>query len=160
MAAAVVYGIVHDQITARICVEYFTIGHPPLFDTDDPTRLGIGWGIAATWWVGLLLGLVLAVAARAGSRPKRSALDLIRPITWLLVIMGGCAAVAGGVGWWLADHGVVVLRGNLADRIPGDRQVRFLADAWAHSTSYLVGFVGGMALAVRVWLSRRNAPAA
>ena len=32
----VTYGIVHDQITARICVEYFTIGHPPVFDTDDP----------------------------------------------------------------------------------------------------------------------------
>ena len=36
----VTYGIVHDQITARICVEYFTIGHSPGFDTDDPTLLG------------------------------------------------------------------------------------------------------------------------
>ncbi|MFI5379272.1 MAG: hypothetical protein ACHRHE_08245 [Tepidisphaerales bacterium] len=32
--AAVCYGIVHDQVTARICVEYFTIGHPPVFLTD------------------------------------------------------------------------------------------------------------------------------
>ena len=36
----VTYGVVHDQITARICVEYFTIGHPQVFDTDDPTLLG------------------------------------------------------------------------------------------------------------------------
>jgi hypothetical protein len=28
IASAVGYGIVHDQITARICIEYFTIGHP------------------------------------------------------------------------------------------------------------------------------------
>jgi hypothetical protein len=27
---AVAYGIVHDQITARVCVEYFTIEHEPL----------------------------------------------------------------------------------------------------------------------------------
>jgi hypothetical protein len=44
--SAVAYGIVHDQISARICVEYFTIGHPPIFDTDDSTLLGIGWGFA------------------------------------------------------------------------------------------------------------------
>ena len=54
--AAVSYGIAHDQVTARVCVEYFTVGHPTMFDTDDPTRLGLGWGIIATWWVGLLLG--------------------------------------------------------------------------------------------------------
>ena len=46
--AAVLYGIAHDQITARICVEYFTIGHPPIFGTDDATLLGLGWGIFAT----------------------------------------------------------------------------------------------------------------
>ena len=33
VASAAVYGIVHDQVTARICVEYFTIGHAPVFDT-------------------------------------------------------------------------------------------------------------------------------
>lgn len=35
--AAIVYGICHDQVTARVCVEYFTIGHPPIFHTDSPT---------------------------------------------------------------------------------------------------------------------------
>ncbi|MFO0941023.1 MAG: hypothetical protein U0930_09660 [Pirellulales bacterium] len=35
----------HDQITARICIEYFTIGHPRIIPTDDPTILGIVWGI-------------------------------------------------------------------------------------------------------------------
>jgi hypothetical protein len=65
--AAVVYGIVHDQVTARVCVEYFTIGHPPVFHTDDPTLLGIGWGIIATWWVGAMLGAPLAIVARSPS---------------------------------------------------------------------------------------------
>jgi len=39
MASAITYGIIHDQVTARICVEYFTIGHPPIFGTEDPTLL-------------------------------------------------------------------------------------------------------------------------
>lgn len=37
----VLYGVLHDQITARICVEYFTIGHPPISPTSDPTLLGL-----------------------------------------------------------------------------------------------------------------------
>lgn len=53
--AAIGYGIIHDQVTARICVEYFTIGHPPIFHTDSPALLGVRWGILATWWVGLIL---------------------------------------------------------------------------------------------------------
>jgi hypothetical protein len=48
VAAAIVYGIVHDQITARICIEYFTIGHPRLIDSDSPTVLGLFWGVVAT----------------------------------------------------------------------------------------------------------------
>src|SRR6266545_7806607 len=89
--AAVVYGITQDQVTARVCVEYFTIGHLPLFETSSPTLLALGWGTVATWWVGLPLGLALSVAARAGSEPRRSARDLIRPIARLLGVVGACA---------------------------------------------------------------------
>lgn len=61
VAVAVVYDVLHDQVTARLCVEYFTIAHPPLFDTDDPTLLGLAWGALATWWVGLALGVALVL---------------------------------------------------------------------------------------------------
>src|ERR1700752_554669 len=80
MLAAVGYGIVHDQFTARVCVEYFTIGHPPIVNTDSPTLLGLGWGVLATWWVGLFLGIPLAVAARVGNRAKLSSGQLVRPV--------------------------------------------------------------------------------
>src|SRR5262245_58692875 len=118
VSAAVVYGIVHDQFTARICVEYFTIGHPPVFDTDNPTLIGIGWGFLATWWMGLLLGVPLAVAARAGSRPKRSLGSLTRPIVWLLGVMAIGAGIAGAIGWILATNGVVFLVGPIAHELP------------------------------------------
>src|SRR5690349_15487334 len=98
--ATVLYGILHDQITARICVEYFTIGHPPIFtfDTDDPTLLGLGWGVIATWWVGVLLGVPLACAARLGRAPKRSALSVLRPLLLLMIVSALCATIAGVFG--------------------------------------------------------------
>jgi len=158
IAAAVAYGIVHDQVTARVCVEYFTIGHPRIFPTDDPTLLGVGWGIIATWWVGLILGVPLALAARAGRRPPRGAKSLLRPIGWLLAVMGGCALAAGTIGWVLASGGSVVLIDPLATMVPRDRHVAFIADLWAHGASYLTGFIGGLVLGVVVWRARRSEP--
>ena len=155
--AAVCYGITHDQVTARVCVEYFTVGHPTVFNTDDPTLLGIGWGIIATWWVGLLLGIPLALVARAGSRPKRSVGSLVRPIASLLGVMAVCALVAGVVGWLLASSGAVFLVGSIAHELPPDRHVPFLADLWAHSASYLTGLVGGIVVMALVWRARGRA---
>ena len=154
IGSAVFYGIVHDQVTARICVEYFTIGHPPVFPTESLTLLGIGWGVIATWWVGLLLGVPLAVVARAGRRPKRCTRSLVRPIFGLLLIMGVSAALAGLAGYVLGRTGAVYLLEPLASLVPPDRHDRFLADAWAHSASYLVGFLGGIVVIVRVWRAR------
>jgi hypothetical protein len=155
--AAVVYGIVHDQITARICVEYFTIGHPPVFPTESPTLLGLGWGVIATWWVGLGLGLPLAIAARSGPGPKRDARSLVRPIAQLLVVMAVSATLAGLFGYSLARAGAIQLVDWLGEQVPPDRHARFLADGWAHGASYLVGFVGGLVVIARVWRSRRAA---
>src|SRR6266850_885955 len=99
VASAVVYGVLHDQVTARVCVEYFTVGHPPVFHTDNPTLLGIGWGIIASWWVGLLLGVPLAIAARAGIRPQRTARSLVCPIVILMGANAVGALIAGVAGW-------------------------------------------------------------
>ena len=51
----VIYGILHDQVTARLCVEYLTIFHAPIFGVNSPTtawhRLGypcnvVGWSVS------------------------------------------------------------------------------------------------------------------
>jgi H+/Cl- antiporter ClcA len=155
IASAVIYGILHDQVTARVCVEYFTIGHPPVFDTNSPTLLGLGWGIIATWWVGLLLGVPLAIAARAGHRPKKDVRSLIRPICKLLILMGVCALAAGIIGFLMARGGHLYLDEPLASRIPATSLARFQADWWAHLTSYFVGFIGGLVVIALNWQSRR-----
>jgi len=41
--AAVAYGVVHDQITVRVCLEYFTVNRASPV-TKTPTRLSSPWG--------------------------------------------------------------------------------------------------------------------
>jgi hypothetical protein len=155
VAAAALYGVIHDQITARICVEYFTIGHPPVFKTSSPTLLGLGWGVYATWWVGAILGGMLAVAARAGRDPKRMTRTMIKPVAILIAVMAVGATVAAVVGHALATRGVVVLHEQMASQVPADRHVAFITALWAHSASYTIAFVGGTLMVLMVWVSRR-----
>lgn len=156
VVAAIIYGIVHDQITARICVEYFTIGHPRLIDSESPTILGLFWGVVATWWVGLPLGLGLAVAARAGSRPQLDCRNLFRPILSLLGGMFLMATVAGLVGFITSRGGIFHLVEPMASRVPQGMHTAFLTDVWAHSASYLAGIVGGIALWIVTWRRRAH----
>ena len=154
--AACLYGIIHDQVTARICVEYFTIGHPRLIDSDSPTVLGLFWGVVATWWVGLPMGIGLAIASRAGSRAKLTCSQLIRPIGLLLCGMFGVAILAGFIGYITSKTGVFSLRPPLSTRVPDDKHVAFLTVGWAHSGSYLAGMIGGIVLCISTW--KRRAP--
>jgi hypothetical protein len=157
IVAAVIYGVVHDQITARISVEYFTIGHPPVFATDDPTVLGLGWGVIATWWVGLILGVLLALSSRVGSWPQSSAKQLVRPLGIMLAVVAVLAFIAGLIGYIAATHRWVWLLEPMASRVPEGRHVAFLTDLWAHLASYVGGFLGGIVLCVYVLVRRARA---
>lgn len=134
VVAAVVYGVLHDQVTVRVCPEYFTVYHPRLIDTDSLTMIALAWGVAATWWMGAALGIPVAICARAGRNPAFSARQLLRPIGTLLLVMAVSALTAGLIGYHRAT--------------PAD--ARFNADYYAHLTSYRVGGVGGLALCL--WL--------
>ena len=157
---AMTYWVVHDQVTARVCVEYFTVGHVPIFHTSSPSVLAFGWGILATWWLGVLLGIPLAIVARAGSRPKRTARSLVPYLAWLLGVMACCALAAGIAGWLLARSGMVSLAGPIAYELPADRHVPFLADLWAHRASYFVGVTGSIVVIAQVWRARSQVASA
>jgi hypothetical protein len=154
LTAAICYGVLHDQITARVCIEYFTVGHPRLIQSDSPTVLGFFWGIVATSGLGFLLGIVLASAARLGSRPGLLARDLVRPLGKLLLIMYACALLAGLLGFGLAQSGEIDLPSDIARRIPVERHSRFLADWFAHIASYASGIFGVLGLSVKTFRKR------
>jgi hypothetical protein len=155
VAAAVLYGIVHDQFTARICVEYFTVFHALIFHTQSPTWLGIGWGIVATWWVGVFFSIPLILAARAGSRPALRASELMPSIGRLLLFMAVTAMLSGVTGYALARTGV--LDTDWLSFSPSRSvRCRFIADWWAHTASYASAFVGGAVLCALTYRKRRR----
>lgn len=158
VAAAVAYGVVHDQVTIRLSLEYFTVLHPRLewlgAWAESPTVLGLAWGVIATWWVGLILGLAVAYVCRRGPEPRIAARDLVVPLALVLGGMGLGAATAGYVGRQLSLSGAVQLHPALASGIAPERLVGAVTALWAHSASYLLGTIGGLALAVHAWLER------
>lgn len=152
--AAMGYGVLHDQITARICLEYFTVAHPPLFHTDSPTLIAICWGVAATAAIGLAWGTVLALVSQSPGPPPVPFGRLVREILALLAVMGAAATLAGCLGFYSSSHGMISFPAALAGAIPADRYDGFMAVWFAHMASYLVGFTGAAVLIYRVWKER------
>lgn len=160
IAAAVLYGLVMDQITVRVCIEYFSIAHKRLdfIPPDSPTLLALAWGVIATWWVGLMLGIPLAIACRAGSLPKLKPRAVVRPLAILLLVMAGMTLVAGITGYVLAKKEILT-PGEWAPLIPAAAHVGFVSNACAHLAAYATGFIGGIVLIILTVRRRRLAAA-
>ena len=148
-------GVVHDQLTVRFCLEYFTIAHPPLFHTGSPTLLAFCWGIAATTGIGAIFGVLLALVSQStGGAPPCSIARLARSIVALLGVMGASACSAGVLGYRLSRAGFISLPAGLASIIPPRQHDRFMGVWFAHGASYLVGLSGGAVLCFWVWRAR------
>lgn len=154
VAASISYGIIHDQITARLCIEYFTVAHPPLFPTTSPTLLALYWGVAATAGLGFVLGYVLSLVAHAGNQPPLHFTQLISSVVRLLATMALSSVVAGICGYWLTKHGIIAIPRDFGAAIPRESHVQFMAVSFAHASSYLVGLLGSALLVFRVWTAR------
>jgi len=155
IGASVFYGLIHDQITIRISPEYFTVLHPQILPMDCPlTLLALAWGVIATWWVGLILGIVLALSSCCGKRPKLSASQLVRPILKLLLVMATGATVAGAIGYELGVHHVLKPSDLVVEEVPPDHITRVFAAGATHLASYALGFAGGIVLSIWAWKRR------
>lgn len=152
--AASSYGVIHDQITARLCIEYFTVAHPPLFHTTSPTLLALCWGVAATAGIGAALGVILALVSQSRGPIPYSVARLGRSILVLLAVMGASAFTAGVVGYELSRRGFISIPASLAETIPAHQHHRFMAVWFAHGASYLVGLAGGALLCFCIWRAR------
>lgn len=157
IVAAVFYGIVHDQITARVCLEYFTVAHPRLIQSESPTVLGLFWGVVATWWVGFGLGVPLAIASRVGTWPKLDWAQHRKAMGIMLLVMAVLATVAGCGAWFVTrSMDPVQLAEVTGTEITSHLRSRFLAAGAAHLTSYGVGLLGGLTLIVLTLVRRRR----
>lgn len=154
--AAVIYGILHNQVTARVCLEYFTIGHKRVFASNSPTLHGLYWGVVATWWAGVASGVVIAAGARLGPLPKLSLREVMPCIIGLVAVMALGAFVMGSIGWSLANtypdaYPTIVRRGLT---LPSEKTAAYIACARAHEASYFIGFVGTLVVALALLIRR------
>ncbi len=156
--ASIVYGIVHDQVTARIYLPYFNVWppHAEFFQHPDPTVVGLFWGIFATWWVGLILGVLLAWVSTSGEGHCWGWRLLVKPLAILLLSLLTLAFI--GLGLCLA-LGLTVnpsIPGPAID--PGNQTelVRFTANLVSHNVSYFGGAIGGVFLAWYVARKRKR----
>ena len=160
VAAATAYGVVHDEITARLCVEYFSLAHPPLFPFSSPTMLGLCWGVAASFGVGLVLGYLLAQASQSEGLlgvPICARPSAVRPSGFNWPCCGGYRIYRVQARAVLRDLAARVAAVRLGRVLPRSQQDRFLAVWFAHAASYFFGLVGGSILIFRIW-NRRGRP--
>jgi len=148
------YGILHNQITTRINLEYFTIGHHKIINSTSPTALGIAWGFYSNWWIGLSFGVLLSLASRAGNWTKRAAVTLVKPVCLVAVFSALAAGVAGFLGYKLTGNGVLGLSVPLSLSIPVSERASYIAALWMHTASYFAGVAGSMILVLLVFLRR------
>jgi hypothetical protein len=152
VVAAIGYGIGHDLVTVQLCLEYFTIGHPPIFGgTENRVVLALGWGVIATWWVGVILGLPGAFFARVGLKPKLGWREFRKPV---LILRSIRAISAGAAGLFSA-----FVTGPTAEYYFPDQwntKRNCVVAASMHQMSYVVGFVGGVVTWGWIWRRRCN----
>jgi hypothetical protein len=148
------YGIVQDQVSARLCPEYFTLFHPPIEGLTDPTLLGATWGFLGTWWGGLLLGYLAGLFATLGSKPKLAPREFLRPVAILLAFVGSSVATAGVSVWRHAALFGVSIDPGLARMLPTDEHRWLLVVACYHFVGYASAIAGGVVLCV--WIGRER----
>ncbi len=154
IGASALYGILHDQVTARICLEYFSRGFHQnnvaawpstgilgtakriLQTTQSPTVTACIWGPIATFGVGVLSGALLSFASRFGEKNKYTAKKLIIPVMTVMTVTGVCSALALG----FPEH--VASRGSIIQEVSPEKLTSFWRCASAHNTAYTIGALG------------------
>lgn len=145
---SVVYGIAHDLVTAHIEVEYFTKFHPHIIDSESPIAMALLWGVIATWWMGLFVGVALAGSAQVGRLPRLSSkLVLLRTAKCLIAVyVAAMLTLALGLN---TIHSVWP--------IPGlDRNPRFSAVLITHNVSYLLSAAVAFGICLFNWRQRNR----
>ncbi|VTR93769.1 Uncharacterized protein OS=Blastopirellula marina DSM 3645 GN=DSM3645_00965 PE=4 SV=1 [Gemmata massiliana] len=154
--AIVGYAILQDQVSARLCPEYFTVFHNPIPGVADPTLLGVCWGFLGGWWGGILLGYVAGLVATVGPRPQLHPRELVLPLAVLVAVVAGATALTGASVWRHADTLGVALDPSTAELVPVERHKALLVVACYHFVAYGSAAIGGVAVCVWIGTKRRK----
>ena len=165
--AAMIYGIVNDQITSAISWEYFYYGKEleKILGPDvPPDCAAMRWqaakiGAMATWSAGLFIGVALLMANNPSARRKRLSyhellclLPLVFSITVVFAVLLGFAGWNGKLNWMSRDFLLMFETNSF-------RPQHFLATYGVHLGGYVGGLVGTIVAVVWIIKRRRRPPA-
>jgi hypothetical protein len=141
-------GISLDLVTANVAVEYFTVHHPRIVNTENPWLLAIVWGVAASWWFGAIAGVVLGILNHRRQNP----LPPKRILKW-----GAIACLV----LWLVMIAILVAVLVFSSTIPeSDRRPTFDYDrrimsvAMAHQFEYALGGIAFLIIAFKTYRAK------
>lgn len=148
---ACLLGLAIDLVTANVAVEYFTVHHPRVIASQSPWAMAFLWGISASWWAGLIAGVLLwwVNARRSEPLSAKRLLQMAQPaFAAIWVVMMGILASVYGIGGLvpLAQRGPTFEHGR-----------RLMAVAMAHSAEYVLAGIAAVILAVRIARFDKNA---
>lgn len=152
-----IYGMLHDQITYTISNEYYTkfkfiqfgLDHwgmgtdigteaAPEIKLDNP-RLGAAIvGVLATWWVGMIIGIILGLIGLMHQNAKKMFIITMKASLLTVVI----ALLVGLLGLL---YGKLALANNLSNgSLPNNliNKTNFIMVGSMHNFSYLGGLIG------------------
>lgn len=164
-AAAMVYGIINDLITSTISWEYFwhvkglyaVLQREPAAEPVAFRLHVIKIALQATWWVGLLAGVLLLIAnnpMRGRGWPRLSYGRLIRVLGIVFVCAAGLAVIGGIAGY----AGAFSFIESFAELVREDalRPYRLMAAWGAHLGGYVGAGIGIVIAAARIIIERRR----
>lgn len=146
------YAAVQDQVSARLCPEYFTHFHNPIPGLTDPTLTGITWGFLGSWWGGAMFGYFAGIAATVGKRPPLRVRQLILPMGVTVLAVAGVTALTGGAVALYANQLNVEVDRYMAGPVPAERRRELLVVCCYHLAAYVSAVVASVVCVV--WVAR------
>lgn len=154
-----IYGIIHDQISYTISPEYYTKFKFIQFNLhwlESTPRLGAAIvGFLATWWMGVLVCLLLGLFGFMFKTPKEMAIHLAKAFVVVTVV----ALLTGLIG--LAIGYLRVTESTIASYMPWVRPnvsnpIQFIRVGFMHNASYLGGLTGLIAGIIYLIRAKRS----
>lgn len=149
---AIVYGIAHDMVTAHTEISYFTIFHPRISDSNSPVVMALMWGVIATWWIGAIIGVLLALCAQLGSKQSIPARYVLKSLTRATAVVFIIAMATLAAMLRFCEGKTVEFQPD-----PSDTSGRFLAVLITHNVSYFLSALVAVGMCVSI-LVRRSKP--
>jgi len=159
-----VYSIIHHQITARSCIEYYNsdamphnkriLDLIPFISYDNASLVGSIEAISKAVYPLAVGPLSLSLAARLGKKPKLHLKDFWVPLLSGIGLTTIASTIAWIVGFYSCNSTMQALGTNRSQYIPAEKQALFSANDYAQSAAFSVGFASILGIITWVLLKR------